>query len=315
MAEILTAGETMAVLIPKEDGGICYNREYRMRAAGAESNTAIGVCKLGHTAAFLSKVGADGPGEFILKTLRAEGVDSSYVGVEESFPTGLMFKEMGTRETRVTYYRAGSAASHLAPADIPKKALLESRILHLSGITPVLSKSCMEMTEALFAEAQKAGVTISFDPNIRKKLWKEKDFREQLTEWTLQADVALLGVDEAECLFGIREEAQIFDLLFSKGRVTAAVLKNGSRGAVVANHTEQISIEPYPCRVIDPVGAGDGFNAGFLCGILEEKSLELCGKMGGICGALATETTGDFEGYPTKRQMERLLLGEEEIYR
>ena len=97
MAEILTVGETMAVLIPKEDGGICYNREYRMRAAGAESNTAIGVCKLGHTAAFLSKVGADGPGEFILKTLRAEGVDSSYVDVEESFPTGLMFKEMGTR--------------------------------------------------------------------------------------------------------------------------------------------------------------------------------------------------------------------------
>lgn len=133
------------------------------------------------------------PGEFILKTLRAEGVDSSYVDVEESFPTGLMFKEMGTRETRVTYYRAGSAASHLAPADIPKKTLLESRILHLSGITPVLSKSCMEMTEALFAEAQKAGVTISFDPNIRKKLWKEKDFREQLTEWTLPGRCCTAG--------------------------------------------------------------------------------------------------------------------------
>ena len=315
MPEIVTIGETMAVLAPKECGPLRYQTEYRIRAAGAESNVAAGVCKLGHCAGWVSALGKDELGHFIINAVRAEGVDCSRVNMDEEHRSGLMFKEMGGRETKVFYYREGSAASHMRFEDLDREYLKNTKILHLTGITPVLSSSCKEMTMRLADFAVENNILLSFDPNIRKRLWKGQDNREWMQELILKSDIVMMGLEEAQILFDTEKSNRILDALFNRGRVRYAAIKDGARGATVAVKEKCVKIPPFPCVPVDPVGAGDGFNAGFLCGILEEREIGVCGRMGGIAGAMATETRGDYEGYPDREQMERLLAGEEEIYR
>ena len=124
-----------------------------------------------------------------------------------------------------------------------------------------------------------------------------------------------MGLDEADAMFHTKDENQIFDILFSQGQASYIAIKNGSKGAIVADQKARTVIPPHPCKCVEPIGAGDAFNAGFLTGILTKCDTILCGKMGAIAGALATQTPGDIEGYPSKQQMEQILSNSETIYR
>ncbi|MBQ6685374.1 MAG: sugar kinase [Firmicutes bacterium] len=314
MPELITIGETMAVMSPKEQGPLRYVSEYKLRMAGAESNVAVGLCKLGHTAGWISRVGEDEMGAYVLNAVRAEGVDCSRVIVDEDHRTGLMLKEMGTGETKVYYYRENSAASHLCSKDLDKRYLSKAKIIHLTGITPVLSKSCEGAVVSMAAYAKQKGILLSFDPNIRKKLWKDKDYNSLMQALLFMSDIALLGRDEAYQIMGTNEPEEIIDRLREEG-VRYIGLKDGGNGAWVADHDSIEFVAPYPCRTIDPIGAGDAFNAAFLAGILEGRSLLECGRMAAIAGALATETPGDIEGYPSMKQLQRKLDSGIEIYR
>ena len=314
MPEVITAGETMAVMVPREPGPLRYVADYRLRMAGAESNLAVGLCKLGHTAGWISRLGDDELGQYVLGAVRAEGVDTSAVRFSAEEPTGVMFKEMGSRETKVYYYRRGSAASCLSPADLDETYLATARIIHLTGITPALSAACAQTVRAMAAFANSRGILFSFDPNIRRKLWRGEDPVPVLRELLFQAQICLLGLDEARELLGEEEPQEIAAILRAHGARFIA-LKDGARGAWAADETQLLRIPPYPCRVVDPVGAGDAFNAAFLAGILEGRPLEECGRMGGIAGAMATETAGDIEGCPSARQLRDRLEQREEIYR
>lgn len=316
MPEIVTLGETMAVFTPKTPGFLRYEKDYEMRIAGAESNLAIGVCKLGHTSGWISRLGDDELGYFIRNTIRSEGVDISCVDFDQNHSTGIMVKQVLPRsETAVFYYREGSAASCMNRALINEDYIKKAKILHLTGITPVLSKSCRDLTDYVFDLARQNHMMISFDPNIRKKLWKDRDFAPLIKELLLASDIALLGMEEAGILFGTDQTDRVLDILLSKGNVRYVALKNGAHGAVTATKEKSCAIPPTPCRCIDPVGAGDAFNAAFLCGILEDRDIEDCGRMGGVAGALATENFGDTEGYPSKQRLWAALSGKTEIYR
>lgn len=315
MPEILTAGEMMAVLVPEGPGPLHYQNRYQLKAAGAESNVAIGVCKLGHTASFLSRIGADEMGIFLSNTLRAEGIDVSGIKTDAGHPTGLMLKETGGKETKVFYYRHNSAASYMQADDVREELLNDVKIIHLTGVTPVLSKGCGELTDKLFALACERKIPVSFDPNIRRKLWGDTDYSKLLRKYTLEAQIILIGLDEAEELLGTRDKEKIINILFEKGNARFAAIKDGANGAFVSDGKDIKDILPFPCRPIETIGAGDGFNAGFLCGILENRPLHVCGQMGAVCGALATEVTGDFEGYPTQTRMNQILSGAREIFR
>lgn len=315
MPQLLTIGETMAAFTPNAPGPLRYVNRYGVRTAGAESNVAVGVAKLGLEAAWLSRLGNDEFGILIRNQLRAEGVDCSHVIFDPDHRTGIMFKETGVGETKVFYYRADSAASHMTPADLEEALLAQAKILHLSGITPVLSESCREMTLAAMEMAKARGVLVSFDPNIRKKLWGTTDFVPLIRSMTLQSEIVLLGLDEAETLFGLRDVDAILELLFTKGCAQYVAIKDGGNGAWAADKSHRERIAPYPCKPVEPIGAGDGFNAGFLAGLLQGKDVITAGRMGGICGALATQTPGDVEGYPDMDQMEAALTGSAIIYR
>ena len=314
MPEVITIGESMAILVPEQTGRLRYVRSFGLRAAGAESNVAVGLCKLGHTAGWISRLGRYELGCMVQNTIRSEGVDTSRVEWDDEHPTGVFFKEIFAHsETSVFYYRSNSAATVMECRD--EAYLRQARIIHITGITPILSTSCQEVVERVQSFARQEGILFSFDPNIRRKLWKDTDYSPLIRKILVNSDIAMLGLDEAGQLLGTLDFEQIRHKLMDEGQVKFLAIKMGDKGAVVADRAHSVEIPPYPCTCVDPVGAGDAFNAGFLSGILKKEPLELCGQKGAIAGALATETTGDTEGIPTEEIMTRLLEHKAQIYR
>lgn len=315
MKDLITLGETMVSFVPSEACALRYAHNYGMHIAGAESNTAIGLAKLGFKASWISSVGKDEFGSYIINQIRAEGVDTSYVKVNKDKSTGVMFKETSAGETKVFYYREGSAASNLNKQDIKSEWFEDCKILHMTGITPVLSDECLGFTKEVFKKAEEKGIKISFDPNIRKKLWKDKDYTCEIRDLALRSNILLMGLDEAEVLFGTRESDEIFKLIFTEGKAKYVALKDGANGSIISDGIAILNINPIKCNCIDPIGAGDAYNAGFIAGILLEKSIEEIGKMASICGGLATETLGDIEGYPSIEKVNSVLNNTGEVFR
>ena len=315
MPDLITLGETMAAFTPSTGGALRYVPDYRLRIAGAESNLAIGIAKLGGSVGWVSRLGEDEFGHFTRNAIRGEGVDTQNVLFDSQHRTGVMFKETGVGETKVYYYRENSAASHLCPEDLDPTYYKGAKLLHLTGITPVLSQSCKDTVLHAMDLAEQNGVAISFDPNIRKKLWKDTDYAPLIRSMTLRAHIVLLGLEEAEVLFDTCEPDAIFDILFSQGKAQHVAIKNGADGAWVADKTMRQKLPPHPCKCIEPIGAGDAFNAGFLTGILQGKDAVAAGRMGNIAGAMATQSLGDIEGYPSAAQMDAALQGSAETYR
>lgn len=313
--EFVTMGETMAAFSPSGSEKLRNAFEYQVRIAGAESNCAVGICRMGHTAAWISRVGKDGLGEFVVKNIRAEGVDVSCVETDERRHTGVMFKETVTgNETKVTYYRKDSAASQMYLSETGKSLICNASIFHVTGITPVLSESCKETVVSAMETAASHETLISFDPNIRWKLW-DKDYTQDLKTLSLMSDILLLGRDEAEVLFGTRDLKELCGLVFESSKVKYLALKDGAGGAAAAIPGEMVFVPPFPCHCIDPIGAGDAFDAGFLAGVLEDQPLQTCVEYGAILGAKATETKGDVEGYLSREELLNILNSQSEIYR
>lgn len=314
MPEVITVGETMAVMVPARPGRLRYVSDYHLKIAGAESNVAVDLCKFGHSAGWVSRLGTDEMGYYVRNAVRAEGADTSRVVWDAAHSTGLMMKELGSRETKVFYYRKDSAASHMTKEDLDPEYLKTAKIIHLTGITPVLSPDCQEMVEFLAEFSTDHGIMLSFDPNIRKKLWGNEDYCELLRKLVQKSQIVMLGREEGQILYGTEEPEKLIELL-RKFQIDKIAVKDGSNGAWVADQRNCLHIPAFPCRPVDPVGAGDAFNSGFLAGILEGCSLKQCGRMGAAAGALVTEQTGDTEGCPDKEQLQRYLDGEEEIWR
>ncbi|TAH72749.1 MAG: sugar kinase [Anaerolineaceae bacterium] len=307
MPDLITIGETMVAFTP--EGGIPIHEAppFHMHIAGAESNTAIGIARLGHSSGWISRLGDDSFGNYILQTINSESVDTSRTVLDSTHVTGVMFKQPSNEnETTVCYYRENSAATYLSTADLDIDYLKSAKILHITGITPILSDSCNEYIQASIHTAHENGILISFDPNIRRKLWENNDYRPRLNNIVNYSDIVLLGLSEANFLYGTSNINTILQNIFSNNQVRYVAIKNGSKGAWVCTRDERHFIEPIPCISVDPVGAGDGFNAGFLHGVLDDKDIRTCGIYGGIVGAMATETYGDIDGYPTYERLKEM---------
>ncbi|MGH0054304.1 MAG: sugar kinase [Sphaerochaetaceae bacterium] len=313
--DVITLGESLVAFIPDTHTKLRYVHRFGKVVVGAESNVAVGLAKLGYSTGWVSKVGDDEFGHFIIRELRAEGVDTSSVTVSSEGPTAIMFKQFSNSlDTSVFYYRAGSAASTMSKDSIDWNYLKRTKIIHISGITSALSNTCRHMVEAVFAFAKQEHILISFDPNIRRKLMREEEAKDILKPLLLQADIALLGENEGHTLLGTDNPEEIAKILLDHGCRSVGV-KRGNKGAYVASGTKGFFIEPYPVQVVDTIGAGDAFNAGFLAGLLKNQSIEQCGKMGVLLGALAVSSQGDVEGLPDGDTFQQLMENREEIHR
>ncbi|MBU9737757.1 sugar kinase [Diplocloster agilis] len=309
MPELITLGETMVCFTPENNEPLQYAHTFEKRIAGAESNVAIAAARLGHSSGWISKLGNDPFGSYIKNTIRGEGVDVSGVRIHSQNPTGLMFKQIcDSCESVITYYRQNSAASTLTPSDLNPEYFRGCRIFHTTGINSAISQSAHETVKAAIQTAKAAGCMVSFDPNVRLKLCTRQKIRGLLLEIIRYSDILLLGLDEAEILFDTREPEEIFLRVFGLG-VRFIGLKMGDQGAYAADPETSFFCPTFPARKVDSIGAGDAFNAGFLTGLLEGRSLEDCGLYGSAMGAMAVMSKGDFENLPDRNGLESFLSG------
>lgn len=307
MLDVISLGETMVLFSPMNSGSLKYVNYFRKQIGGAESNFAIGMARLGYKAGWISKVGDDTFGEYIVSFIRGEGVDTSMVKKDGTAPTGVYFKEFHeTKDTRVFYYRKGSAASNITPEDLDEKYIASAKYLHITGITPVLSESARRTVLKAIEIAKKNNVKISFDPNLRKKLCSEENLIKYTLEIIGSADIVFPGYKEAKFLFGDEEPEELCKKILNLGPEIVA-MKLGKDGCIVANknkiqHIRGVKID----KVVDTIGAGDGFNAGFVAGLLQGLDIVECGKLANEVGALVTTVVGDVEGLPTLNDIKEL---------
>lgn len=306
--DVVTIGETMVLLTPNSSPLLRYTSSFSKNFGGAETNVAIGLTRLGHETGWISKVGKDEFGKSMRSFIRGEGVDVSQVHFDEEASTGLYFKEVRSGDrVQVQYYRKGSAASRLTPKDLNEEYIAQAKYLHITGITPALSETCYETIIEAINLAKKNGIKVVFDPNLRRKLWSEERARKVLLEIAALSDVILPGIDEGKFMFGEDNPEKLGQLFLEQG-ASLVVLKVGAKGAYYFTKEEEKLVEGFPVKhVVDPVGAGDGFAAGVIAGLLEQLPIEQAVRKGNAVGALATMTTGDFEGLPEIEELQAFM--------
>jgi 2-dehydro-3-deoxygluconokinase len=316
MPDVVTFGETMALFAPRETGPLRYVADYRLKMGGTESNMAVALARLGIPVGWFSRVGDDEMGRFIVHNVRGEGVDTSRVIVDPGAPTGIFLKEIsGVGTTTVYYYRHGSAASRMQPSDLDQAYITGARWLHVTGITPALSDSCRDAVARAIELARAHGLEVSFDPNMRLKLWTVEQARETMFPLIQRSTILLGGMEELSLLLQVDTPDAAADWALEQG-VQIAAIKLGADGALVATPDERRTIPPFTIpRVIDTVGAGDGFDAGFIAGRLLGRDPWQAAELGNVVGAHALMVEGDYEGYPTMAEAEAFIAGRRRVER
>ncbi|HEX5384224.1 MAG TPA: sugar kinase [Propionibacteriaceae bacterium] len=305
LGRVITAGETMALVVPPSPGRLRHATSLSLSIGGAESNVAIGLARLGIPASWISVLGDDELGELVLHRLRAEGVDTSGVRRIADRATGLYLREEVAGRLRVYYYRSGSAAATLSPNAFDPSMLQGAAFLHLTGITGALSRECAEFLPWAATTARDAGVRVSYDVNYRSRLW-EPSAAQAATEALLPLiDVLFVGHDEANALWGWENDTALEQL--TKIGPSEVILKLGADGCAAMINGEQLISPGFPARQLDPIGAGDAFDAGYLAATLwgwaPEKRLRAANAMGAFC----VQNLGDYEGLPNRRELDGFL--------
>jgi 2-dehydro-3-deoxygluconokinase len=299
----------MALLDPVEDGELELDRLLRLRIAGAESNFAIALARLGVPVAWISRVGDDRLGALVRGALAGEGVDLRWLRSDPGAPTGLFVKWRAGGRSSVAYYRRGSAASRLAPADVPDEALAGAALVHLTGITMALGATARELVLDVARRARAAGATVLFDPNFRPALWDSPEDAGAAMEPVLEhVDWYLCGAEEGGALLGADGDARaVLSALRDRG-VPGGVVRVGAEGALVAHGGDVRHVTPRRTEeVVDEIGAGDAFAAGFAYGLLQGWGAEHCTRAANTIAAWALRGTGDWETLPRLDEVRDLL--------
>ncbi|GLZ36076.1 sugar kinase [Lentzea sp. NBRC 105346] len=306
---VVCLGETMVVMVPAEPGPVHEVRTWHRAIGGAESNVACHLARLGVPSSWVSAVGDDAFGLAVLDTVAAAGVDVSRVRVDPVRPTGLYIKEASAEGSAVRYYRRGSAASGMGLEMIDRLGLDSVRLVHVSGITPALSDTCLALLRELMRRPRH-GFQVSFDLNWRPALWADRD-PSVLRELADMADIVLAGSDEASVVWGTGDPLRLRALLPGPRVI---VVKHGSEGASLVEDG-CVHFEPaLRVDVVEPVGAGDAFAAGFLAATLSGCDVRTRLRAGHLQAASALLTKEDV-GPPLPAHItDPLLAAEPEVW-
>lgn len=304
---VVTLGETLALFAQSDVGVLRSGTAFEFRVGGAESNVAVGLARLGIAACWIGRLGQDSFGDEVVRALRGEGVQVRAVR-DRSRPTGLMVRDRRTSiHQRVTYYRSGSAGSALDEVDLDTEVIAGARILHVTGITMAVSLSAAAAVRHAVRVARAHGVLVSLDVNFRSRLWSPDSAREALRSLLSEVDLLFAGTDEASLILSDPEtdadpepdgEADALSAARRLQRLgpSEVVVKRGERGAVARSGREEAVGLAASVPVVDTVGAGDAFVAGYLAAVLD--GADLPGRLALACstGAFACTSAGDWEG-------------------
>ena len=297
----------MGLFSANESGKLDDASYFSKTVAGAEVNVSIGLSRLGMDVELITRLGEDYFGRYILKFLESEGIGTEFVSFDEKSNTGFMLKsktEEGDPET--AYYRKGSAFSELSIEDlIDLVDFKKVKVLHITGIPSAVSRSVRSTIYYLMGKAKESGTFITFDPNLRPALLEEEEtMKKVLNELATYADVILPGIEEARILTDLEEPDDIAEFYFEKG-VKYIVIKMGPSGAYVKGVGKEIVFVPgfKAEKVVDTVGAGDGFAVGIISGYLDGLSLEEAAVRANAIGAIQVQNLGDNEGLPDRKTL------------
>ncbi|WP_438447291.1 sugar kinase [Gorillibacterium sp. sgz5001074] len=312
MKRILTIGEPMALFVAEQEGPLEDADRFFRNVAGAEVNFSIGMVRLGHEVTYISRLGDDPFGKRIERFLRENGIDTSYIAYDSEYVTGMQFKQKVTSgDPLVVSRRKNSAASHMNLETIAELRWEGFDHIHLTGIPPALSAGCRELVYELMDRARAKGVQISYDPNLRPGLWPDKaEMARVINDLACRADIVLPGIEEGRLLTGKEEAQDICDFYHAAG-VKTVVMKLGPQGAYTSTGDRRFFTPG--CRVekvVDTVGAGDGFAVGVVSGILEGLPLEEAVRRGTAIGALAVMAPGDNDGLPDREGLAAFLAAQ-----
>ena len=309
--DVATFGEAMMLLVADRPGPLENAQSFHKRTAGAETNVAIGLARLGLKVGWASRLGADSMARYLLATMQGEGIDCSKVVCDPTQKTGFQFKGrvMDGSDPPVEYHRKGSAASHMGVADVDEDWLRSARHLHATGVFAAISDTSLEAARKSITVMRAAGRTVSFDPNLRPTLWASTEhMRASINSLAAGADWVLPGLEEGRLLTGEQTPEAIAACYRAQGASLVAI-KLGAEGAYYDGAAGSGYVAGFPvAEVIDTVGAGDGFAAGVISALLEGKTVPEAVRRGSWIGARAVQVLGDTEGLPTRAQLDEAGL-------
>ncbi len=302
--EILAIGEAMAEF----NQTVAGKPDYLQGFGGDTSNFAIAAARQGARAGYISALGADTYGGMLRELWRAEGVDQRHVITNPNAFTAIYFVTHGKAGHEFSFYRAGSAASRYAARDVPLAAIASAKALHLSGISLAISASASEACHAAVQAARGAGVMVSFDTNLRLKLWSKARAEAAIFDMLARCDIALPSHDDITALTGPADPDAVIDRILSLGpRIVA--LKLGSQGALVADSASRFRIPPLSVNAVDATGAGDTFGGAFLARIIAGDGLDKAGRYAAAAAALSTLGYGAVAPIPRADDVLRAMGG------
>ncbi|MFV9511338.1 sugar kinase [Tepidibacillus sp. LV47] len=311
--DVITIGDGMITFNPVTTGPMRFVEKFTKKIGGAELNFAIGCARLGLKTGWISRLGNDEFGRYIYNYVRGEGIDVSQVKLVDGYPTSLNFKEiMEDGSGQTFYYRNDSPTFTLTPEQLDENYFKQAKLLHVTGVFPAIGGQNFQVIMKAITLAKQNGLLISFDPNIRLKLWSKEKARESLLQFLPYVDIVLTGEEEAEILLGEAEQKKVIEKFKSFG-AKYVVIKRGEKGSIGSYLDEYIEAEAIkPRKVVDTVGAGDGFDAGFIYGVLNGWDLNRSLRFANAIGAMVVSVSGDNEGLPYYEDV-LAFLGEKEV--
>lgn len=310
--KILLVGEPMGLFIAQNKGHLDEVTGYSMALAGAEFNVAIGMRRLNHEVGYLTKLGNDPFGKLIVKIMNKNDISTELITFTDDRTTGFMLKSMvEAGDPEIFYYRKNSAASTLCGKDVENLDFSQYDAIHMTGITPALTDSTREATEVLWKKARQNNMMFSFDPNLRPQLWGDKDkMIHYMNDMAGKSDIFLPGINEAKILLGESDPEKIAQTYLGMG-AKMVIVKLGGKGAYYATSSECGYVEGFPVsKIVDTVGAGDGFAAGVLTALKEKLPLKEAVRRGNAVGAIQVMSRGDNDGLPTVKELNDFMNGD-----
>jgi len=302
--DILSLGEPMVEF--NQTGG-AGSRTYLQGFGGDTSNAAIAAARQGARTGYISAVGPDLYGGMLRGLWDSEGVDHSLVMTDPEAYTAVYFVTHTDKGHQFSFFRRGSAASRMKPADVPAAAIAAAKVLHLSGISLAISETACDHGYAAIAAARAAGTLVSFDTNLRLRLWTKERARAVMGDVIGLSDICLPSYDDIVAITGITDPDRLVDDCLRRGAKMVA-LKLGSEGALVADADRRFRIGAKPCKPVDATGAGDTFGGSFLARLAAGDDIEAAGHYASMAAALSTEGYGAVEPIPHAAQVEAALM-------
>ena len=300
--DILCLGEPLLEFNQQPDGN------YLPGHGGDTSNAAIAAARQGAKVGYVTHVGADTFGNSFMELWANEGVDTSTVRQVTDAHTGIYFVTHGADGHEFSYFRAGSAASHMQPDDLPVEALETAKILHVSGISQAISGSAADAVFAAIGHVKDAGGTVSYDTNLRLKLWPIDRARAITHAAMAQCDIALPGLEDAVQLTGLEAPDAIVDFYLRLGAQTVA-LTLGAKGTLVATADDRQMVPVHEVQAVDATGAGDTFDGAFLARVVAGDDPFEAARYANAAAALSTLGYGAVAPMPRKADVEAFLAG------